>query len=497
MASTWRPPSKANLLRALVLVVGCLAKFSAGSIFAFNVYSNAIKATFNYTQTEVLLLASMVNLGLGVGLPAGMVFDKFGPILTSIVGLLSTSAGYLLIWSSFKNPTFYSTRNPLMALYFFIIGHGSLYTYMSALGTNVRNFRDKHRAKIIGLLDACFGGSPAIFVLVYSEFYTNGHAEDQQNQNVAGFMLLFAIWFAIANFLCVLFLRIYPPDSENISNNVSKSGTVQAEECEKTVIGASASDAQAYSSFDDNASINADVPDSKGVTNKSSKPSEMKQILLLFLDWKFQYLLWMFIFASVVGLAFVNNVTVVTKSVGLSKIDSVVTALIPVTGILARFTLGPLSDHIKERFARINILLITNVVFAASQFMCIFLADRSWAFILANILSGISIGSLWTFVPAVISEYFGLRDFGRNWGIVILLAALAGIGVQAGYGMIYQSFITDPDTTNCYGLICVKWNFVMMCGLTACAILLNIFLILTTRSEFATAGREHKSKQAT
>lgn len=367
---------------------------------------------------------------------------------------------------------------------------------MSALGTNVRNFRDKHRAKIIGLLDACFGGSPAIFVLVYSEFYTNGHVEDQQNQNVAGFMLLFAIWFAIANFLCVLFLRIYPPDTENISHYVSKSGRAQVEECDKTAIGASAGDAQTYSSLDHNASINADVPDSGDLSNEPDRRSEIKKILFLFLNWKFQYLLWMFIFASVVGLAFVNNVTVVTKSVGLSEIDPVVTALIPVTGILARFTLGPLSDHIKDRFARINILLITNVIFAASQFMCIYLADRSWAFILANILSGISIGSLWTFVPAVISEYFGLPDFGRNWGIVILLAALAGIGVQAGYGMIYQSFITDPHSTNCYGLVCVKWNFVMMCGLTVCAVLLNVFLILSTRSKHGTEGRESKNKSA-
>ena len=43
---------KITLLKFVGLGIGLLAKFVTGSIFVFNVYQDAIKHTFNYTQKE-------------------------------------------------------------------------------------------------------------------------------------------------------------------------------------------------------------------------------------------------------------------------------------------------------------------------------------------------------------------------------------------------------------------------------------------------------------
>ena len=41
-----------KVLRWTALVIGCVGMGVSGSVFAFNAYVNAIKKTFNYTQSD-------------------------------------------------------------------------------------------------------------------------------------------------------------------------------------------------------------------------------------------------------------------------------------------------------------------------------------------------------------------------------------------------------------------------------------------------------------
>ena len=52
---------KITILKFVGLAIGLLAKFVTGSIFVFNVYQDAIKHTFNYTQKEGMCLILNIN----------------------------------------------------------------------------------------------------------------------------------------------------------------------------------------------------------------------------------------------------------------------------------------------------------------------------------------------------------------------------------------------------------------------------------------------------
>jgi hypothetical protein len=65
---------------------------------------------------------SLLNLGLGVGFLPGMIYDKFGPTVTSLVGLFVSVGSYMLLWSTTRFIDFYKSTGGLFAAYFMICG---------------------------------------------------------------------------------------------------------------------------------------------------------------------------------------------------------------------------------------------------------------------------------------------------------------------------------------------------------------------------------------
>lgn len=68
------------------------------------------------------LQPSLLNMGLGMGVLPGIIYDKFGPAVTSLVGLCASVGGYLLLWSTTLYIDFYQKSSALIGLYFMICG---------------------------------------------------------------------------------------------------------------------------------------------------------------------------------------------------------------------------------------------------------------------------------------------------------------------------------------------------------------------------------------
>ncbi|KAK6182568.1 hypothetical protein SNE40_010222 [Patella caerulea] len=457
-------PKVIQILKYLGLVVGCVAKFTSGSLFVFNAYQNAIKSMYNYTQSEVELLSSALNLGLGTGFLPGMLYDRFGPFWTSGSGLLVSGIAYFLIWSTTKSVDFYKTRSGLVAVYFYFAGFGSLFSYMSALNTNVVNFPAEHRGKVIGLLNACFTGSPSIFALLYYHVFSTGDYNRVENQDFSGFMLFFAILFVVMNLLCMLFLH-------DLSKLKSKELVISNSIDENSV------QVSSETSINHQDGVATDTDTSPILQDEETQvETSFSRFLKLVKSLDFQLLCVSFTFAAVLGLVNTNNITVITKAVGLSSYDNDIVISMPVANTILSLGIGPLSDKVKAKCPRLTFFLASCVFFTLAELVFIVFASSIGGIFIGIILVGFGIGILWTLVPTIVSELFGISDFGRNWGILLMLSGLGSLAGQAIFGKIYDSMITEPGSLYCYGTKCFLYDFIFMAVLGLISIILAAIL---------------------
>lgn len=315
---------------------------------------------------------------------------------------------------------------------------------MSAMTVNIVNINPKHRGKVIGLLDASFSAGPALMSFLYGvAFAKNRNPEDQ---NLKGFYLMEAISFAVIGLLGGLFLRYMPfeedPESEVVVN------------------------------ADDSASFLASHEDLTG-----------RSLLKRF---DFHFLSWSYIMCAGLQLMFQNNIGTYLASYKMTKYTTTFTTINPICGILSKFVAGFLSDALVHKYPRVAVLLVFNVVQTIGLTLGIFLSNEFVVIFLVNLIIGFSNGAVWCLTPTMISEFYGLKYFGRNWGTIMFGNAIGGLILQQAFGWLYDSSIGVKGQTDCYGLHCFRLSFTMAAVLSLSSCILNLGLL---------EGQVHKRKK--
>ncbi|XP_076092634.1 uncharacterized protein LOC143064024 [Mytilus galloprovincialis] len=489
MANFEQPTSPRSLsfLKLLGLIVGCLAKFVTGSLFVFNVYADDLKTTFNFTQKEVELQSSLLNLGLGAGFLPGLLYDSLGPTWTSGAGLVVSVSAYLLLWSTTKYTAFYGRNSWLIAIYFFVCGIGSVFTYMVALNTNIINFHSKHRGLIVGVLNSFFAGSPSIFSVIYYKGLTG-------KNRFGDFMLLFAVSFAFVDVLCIIFLRIFT--SQEITENVLTIASTKDESkylkssekyeasynSNKPVLRTNGSTGTEEHGFNQNEKQDESESSSESgvdllVNNHKGEQLSIKQLIC---NANFHLFTWMFVLAASVGLTLVNNITVIAKSLHLNQYNGSLVLVVPITTAALSIFIGVISDLFKEKIPRMSILVFACACFVVSQAIILIFGELYVLLIIGTFLCGLGISALWTLCPAVMSELFSLENIGRNWGIAILLAAVVGLIIQLIFGTIYDAHVVE-GTLDCYGMKCINGGIGLAFTAAVLSVSLGVAFIIKNR----------------
>lgn len=353
-----------------------------------------------------------------------------------------------------------------------VVGLGSVFTYMVALNTNVINFSEKHRGKIVGGLNCFFAGSPSVFSVVFYQLIQK--AEDHAD-SFATFMAFFAILFAFVDIVCALFLRVYKKRDEEVY-------TVDPSKIEEDIN----NKANTEQNSDPKSKPEVQLNDLSGVNSQSEnkccapqksqkvEPKTLKEILI---DVDFYLLIGMFSCASSVGLVYLNNLTVISKSVHLDHKDQDLVLIVPITNALISVTIGFASDFFQEKIQRMVILMFSCFLYVGLTVLAMLLGDSYTALCFATFFCGLGTGIIWSLTPTVMSEMFHISNLGRNWGIALLFAALLGMAGQYSFGALYDEQKPENELF-CYGLPCVAGGLGVCVGFSVLAVVFGIILML-------------------
>ena len=151
------------------------------------------------------------------------------------------------------------------------------------------------------------------------------------------------------------------------------------------------------------------------------------------------YLLWvMYAFAAGAGLMIIGNITTIAK---IGKIDAgfILVALLAIGNAAGRIIAGMLSDRIGRLWTMCIIFL-----FQAGLMMVLRtgLNDMT-AFVAVSMLLGFNYGACLSVFPSAVKDYFGLKNFGINYGLVFTAWGAGGFVFPLLAGKLFEAAKTN------------------------------------------------------
>ena len=172
-----------------VLVMGV-----SGTVYSYGSIEVALKADLGLNDAVGSTLGLLCNFGACVCPHIGWLVDRASVRTTACLAalLLGVTFGVegLAVHHGWNSPY-------LLGVLLLLQGQGSGLGYMTALST-FKNWPEAHRGKVVGLMDAMFGFSAAIFSLIYGGLF-NGNAVAKK-QDLSSYLFFCAAVGFGANF---------------------------------------------------------------------------------------------------------------------------------------------------------------------------------------------------------------------------------------------------------------------------------------------------------
>jgi MFS family permease len=296
---------------------------------------------------------------------AGRIQDKLSPRVTAIIGGILTGAGLIVISQS-------------NSLFMWILGFGILtgmglgFGYASATPPAIKWFPPSKTGMIAGIVVAGFGLA-SVYIAPLANFLIAQFGLSQS-------MLIFGMAFLVVVCVLAMFL-VNPPEGYTPAGAKPAAGNAAA--APKTM---------------------------------NFSPGEMMRTGAFYKLW------FMYFVGAGAALIIIGGVAGMAKK-SMGEMAWIVVALMAVGNAGGRVVAGIVSDKI----GRTKTLMIMMSFQALVIFSLLFIAEtQAYMLVLAASLIGFNYGTNLSLFPSATKDYFGLKNFGMNYGLVFSAWGIGG-----------------------------------------------------------------------
>jgi MFS transporter, OFA family, oxalate/formate antiporter len=367
-----------------VTFAGMGINLALGVLYSWSVVKKAIPAEWGWNDFQKTLPYSLACLIFSIFMvPAGRAQDRFGPRWVALAG--GITVGISLIIASF------TTTVAAFAVGFGVLaGAGIGMGYAAATPAAVKWFPPKRTGLIAGLVVAGFGLA-SVYIAPLATFLIN-HFKTGENTGpgVQMTLLIFGIAFLVAVSILSQLLAVPP------------------------------------------AGWKPAAPAAAGaVAPKPTSDFTWPQML----GRPQFYMMWlMYAFAAGAGLMIVGNLASIVLIKTGSNAGFVLVALLAVGNASGRITAGIVSDRIGRRATMLIFFLFQAVLMFILPF-----TNDFWLLVVLSVLLGANYGANLTLFPAATKDYFGLKNFGVNYGWVFTAWGVGGLVLSQISGYVFDA----------------------------------------------------------
>lgn len=364
-----------------VLIAGLCINLTIGVLYSWSVIKKALLEKWGWSNSDASLPYTTAIVVWAIALLfAGRLQDKIGPRKIVTVGVILGSLGLIL-------SGFIHHKLALMVTFGVLAGTGIGFAYSSVTPPVLKWFHPSKKGMVAGIVVSGMGVA-SIYIAPLTTFLLN-------NYGISGTFILLGVFMLVVGFPLAQLINNPPP------------GYIPAEPAKP---------------------VRVNAPKSSAYNMEWKEMVKTRQF----------YFLWiMFAFASSAGLMIIGNIATIAKSQAAMEKGFYLVAVLAIFNACGRLAAGWLSDRIGRMptFMIVFILQAINMIMFASY-------NTSFSMTIGTALTGIGYGALLSLFPTTIADFYGVKNFGGNYGVLY-----TAWGVSGTIGPIIAGIVVDRTGT--------------------------------------------------